>query len=474
MIGHYNLAFEIAGVLMLAVLLFYVVTQYEMPTRQSRAFRNLITYTLLAEALDVLSAFVTAQPDVYDNDVATLVNMLYFCASFWVEYYLVRYVLLPAFGEKHVDWVTTVNKVILFLALVLAISSPVTGAIFCMSDTGLYLHGPLYLLCYFIPCIYIFEAMLIVYMYNSCYSAKEFTTIVAFAVVGGMALLLQAVFFKNTLLTFFGASLGAFILFFGLETPDYRKMVFAVDQLEELKSNLEEEVERQVKLSTARQERIEKLSLETVWALADAINEKDVYTQGHSTRVAIYSAALAYSMGWDSTEIEDLFQAAVLHDIGKIGVRDNVLNKPGKLTDEEFEEIKMHTVRGAHILQNVTSYPVAKVVARSHHERWDGHGYPDHLVADEIPLMARIVAIADSYDAMSSERVYRKPLPHDVIREELVKGSGTQFDPVPLKPFIELFDNGTLDYLNQSFTRGDQIMGPADVIKLFKLWSAGR
>lgn len=216
------------------------------------------------------------------------------------------------------------------------------------------------------------------------------------------------------------------------------------------------------------------MSLETVWALADAINAKDVYTQGHSMRVAIYSAALAYSMGWDSTEIEDLFQAAVLHDIGKIGIKDSVLNKPGKLTDEEFEEIKMHTVRGAQVLKNVTSYPAAKVVARSHHERWDGKGYPDGLVGEEIPLMARLVAIADSYDAMNSERVYRKPLSREVIREELVKGSGVQFDPVVLAPFVKMLDNGTLDYLNQTFTQGDEALGPVEITKLFKLWSANQ
>lgn len=474
MIGHYNLTFEIAGVLMLGILLFYVVLQYEMPTEQSRAFRNLITFTLLAELLDVISAYVTAQPAVYDDDVLSLVNMLYFCASFWAEYYLVRYVLLPAREETFVSHMLTVNKVVLFVTLIIAMSSPVTGAIFEVTEMGIYLHGPLYFICYLLPCAYIVEAMVVVALRSSHFSRAEFTTIVTFAVVGGLGLLLQAFFFKNTLLTFFGASLGAFILFFGLETPDYRKMVFAVDQLEKLKGSLEEEVERQVKLSTARQERIEKLSLETVWALAEAINAKDVYTQGHSTRVAIYSAALAYSMGWDNAEIEDLFQAAILHDIGKIGIKDSVLNKPGKLTDEEFEEIKMHTVRGAQVLENVTSYPAAKVVARSHHERWDGKGYPDGLAAEEIPLMARLVAIADSYDAMNSERVYRKPLSREVIREELVKGSGVQFDPVALAPFVKMLDSGMLDYLNQTFTQGDKSMGPAEVTKLFKLWSANQ
>ncbi len=474
MIGHYNLTFEIAGVLMLSILLFFLVLQYEMPTEQSRAFRNLITFTLLAELLDVLSAYVTAQPEVYDNDVLSLLNMLYFCASFWAEYYLVRYVLLPARKEDLVLRALYANKMLLAVSLLIALSSPVTGAIFEVTDLGIYLHGPLYFICYVLPCVYIVEAMVVVALHGTYFSRAEFTTIVAFAVVEGLALLLQAFFFRNTLLTFFGASLGAFILFFGLETPDYRKMVFAVEQLEKLKGCLEEEVRRQVKLSTARQERIEKLSLETVWALADAINAKDVYTQGHSMRVAIYSAALAYSMGWDSAEIEDLFQAAVLHDIGKIGIKDSVLNKPGKLTDEEFEEIKMHTVRGAQVLENVTSYPAAKVVARSHHERWDGKGYPDGLVGEEIPLMARLVAIADSYDAMNSERVYRKPLSREVIREELVKGSDVQFDPVVLAPFIKMLDDGTLDYLNQTFTQGDEALGPVEITKLFKLWSANQ
>ena len=135
----------------------------------------------------------------------------------------------------------------------------------------------------------------------------------------------------------------------------------------------------------------------------------------------------------------------MLHDIGKIGVPDSILKKPGALDDEEYALIKNHTLWGAEILKNVTNVPDAKVVARSHHERWDGTGYPDGLAGMQIPLCARIVAIADAYDAMSSARVYRQPLARSAIRSELLRGRGTQFDPQLLDAFLPLFDSGELD-----------------------------
>lgn len=208
---------------------------------------------------------------------------------------------------------------------------------------------------------------------------------------------------------------------------------------------LSAEVEKQTRVATERADRLDKLNDEMVQTLAVAIDAKDKYTNGHSFRVSWYADALARRLGWTEEECSELSREALLHDIGKIGVPDSILNKPGRLSDDEFRVIQSHARTGSDILNRSANLLKASQVARSHHERFDGKGYPDHLAGESIPLHARVVAVADAYDAMRSDRIYRKGLPLDVIREELVKGRGKQFDPRLLDKFLELFDSGALD-----------------------------
>lgn len=212
-----------------------------------------------------------------------------------------------------------------------------------------------------------------------------------------------------------------------------------------LRCNLQSEVHRQTEQAEKRRKDIELLSVEIIQTLATAIDAKDVYTKGHSSRVADYAATLAENLGWSDKRIEELRYKALLHDVGKIGVPDRILNKNGRLTDEEFEIIKSHTTTGSEILKGVSNLSDMFLVARHHHERYDGKGYPDGLLGDDIPVEARVVGIADAYDAMSSDRVYRKALPKEVIRQELIKGRGTQFDPHMLDVFLNLFDSGSME-----------------------------
>ena len=216
-------------------------------------------------------------------------------------------------------------------------------------------------------------------------------------------------------------------------------------ELDHLQKQLKEEVARQTAKAEERRKQVEEMSFQTVHALADAIDAKDSYTKGHSARVAEYSIALAEELGWTHDEINDLKYVALLHDIGKIGVPDAVLNKPGKLTEVEYSVIKSHTTTGAEILKSITTVVGAVQVARHHHERYDGTGYPDHLKGEDIPIMARVVCIADAYDAMNSKRIYRNSMSKDYIREELLKCSGTQFDPNMVEAFVKVLDEGKLD-----------------------------
>lgn len=208
---------------------------------------------------------------------------------------------------------------------------------------------------------------------------------------------------------------------------------------------MEIEIKEKTQELHQRQQQIIEMTDEIISTLASTIDAKDTYTKGHSTRVARYSAILAQKLGWPKDAIMNLKYMALLHDIGKIGIPDQVLNKPGKLTSEEFDIIKSHTVIGTDILQDVKSLDGVHIVARHHHERYDGLGYPDGLAGEDIPLNARIVGIADAFDAMSSDRVYRKALPRDIILKELTKGRGTQFDPQLLDVFVQLYEAGELD-----------------------------
>lgn len=174
----------------------------------------------------------------------------------------------------------------------------------------------------------------------------------------------------------------------------------------------------------------ERIILQSMYALAKTIDAKDMYTNGHSMRVAKYSGMIAQRMGLSEKEIEDISNMAMLHDIGKIGIPDSIINKASKLTDAEYDIIKKHPEIGYQILSEMPELKDIAIGARWHHERYDGKGYPDGLKGDDIPLKARIICVADSYDAMSSNRSYRKFLPQDVVRSELEKGCGTQFDPV--------------------------------------------
>ena len=209
------------------------------------------------------------------------------------------------------------------------------------------------------------------------------------------------------------------------------------------------ENERQQQELERKQKQTELLSLQMMQTLSTTIEAKDEYTRGHSYRVAEYAALIAAELGWSSEEIQQLKHAAYLHDIGKIGIPDLILNKPSRLTDDEYNLIKKHTVIGAEILKDITFVPHIVEVARNHHERYDGNGYPDGLSSVEIPIHARITAMADSYDAMNSRRIYRNALPPEMIREEISKNRGKQFDPEITDVFLKLIDENRLVLDNQ-------------------------
>ena len=201
----------------------------------------------------------------------------------------------------------------------------------------------------------------------------------------------------------------------------------------------------QIKKYKERHERDNEIINESIETFIGFIDAKDPYTNGHSIRVAKYTKRIAEEFGYNEEEIERIYYVALLHDCGKIGVPDNILTKPDKLTDEEFEIIKSHTVRGGAILSHFKSLENAGEGALYHHERYDGKGYPEGKAGEDIPFIARIICVADSYDAMNTDRVYRKRLSKERIIEEIEKGRGTQFDPKIADVMLSLIKNNKIN-----------------------------
>lgn len=193
-------------------------------------------------------------------------------------------------------------------------------------------------------------------------------------------------------------------------------------------------------VTAEQQEREQKLLQELIESYAQVVDAKDPYTNGHSSRVAEYAVKIAELAGKSDEECQQIYFTALLHDVGKVGIPDAIINKPGKLTDEEFNIIKQHPEKGNRILSQIDEFSYLSVGAHFHHERYDGKGYPNGLKGKDIPEIARIIACADAYDAMTSRRSYRDPIPQHIVREEFVKGIGTQFDPEFARNMLHLID----------------------------------
>lgn len=214
-----------------------------------------------------------------------------------------------------------------------------------------------------------------------------------------------------------------------------RRRISRVIELYDLRNDLEAQLQEKTR-------QVERVTLNSIMVIANTIDAKDAYTAGHSFRVAQCAEEIAKRLGWDENKRLNLHYVALLHDIGKIGVPDAILNKPLALTKEEFDVIRKHPVMGGEILKDIRMIPHVGEGALYHHERYDGRGYPTGLKGKTIPEFARVITIADTYDAMSSRRVYRDKLPTEKIIAEFVRCNGAQFDPEFGQVFIDMLREG--------------------------------
>ena len=342
---------------------------------------------------------------------------LYLCSLFTIEG-----------GLERVPRRLQVCQVFFGVGIIFLVLGVLTGIYYTIDENNFYHRNYGLFISYFFPfAILILQISVIIQNYKRIARGIRipllFFTIIPFAAVI-LQFFYYGISFQNI------AIVGMAVLLYIFIILDMNKRVQEVSRLE-------------VQYLKDEQQNIMTLFNQTAMALANAIDAKDEYTHGHSMRVAEYARKIAEEAGKDEKYCTDIYYAGLLHDVGKIGVPVSIINKVGRLSDEEFAEIKKHPVIGKQILSSITKSPYLSIAANSHHERYDGRGYPDGLKGDDIPEIARIISVADSYDAMTSKRSYRDPIPQQKVREEIVKGAGTQFDPEFAKIMLHLIDLDT-------------------------------
>lgn len=236
--------------------------------------------------------------------------------------------------------------------------------------------------------------------------------------------------------------MGAFLLGIFMQTQLVR--------YEYVESTYQAELQKAV---NEERKRVEQASLLTLATISSIVDAKDKYTQQHSKRVAVYSVEIARRMGWSKQQIVNLSYIALMHDVGKVGISDTILNKPGRLTEEEFSKIKEHPQIGAKILSNIKSIDCLDEGAHYHHERYDGSGYPEGLKGEEIPLVARIIGCADAVDAMRSKREYSSVMEMQWIRNEVAQCSSRQFDPYIADIMLQMIDDGFVQRISDDWLK---------------------
>lgn len=363
--------------------------------------------------------------------VLRIFKFLVFFMSIFIVHMFNRYLVNLYLCEVKLLSVPKRLKAAEILAVIgeaLVIVSQFTGLYYTFDASNQYHRSKYYVICYLIPVMIWILQFSVIFQYRRKYDKALSIALMLVstmpAAAAGIQLFMQGMPFINLTIV------GLVIMLRVFEVRNTNRKITLANQREKM-------------LMQEEQENMRSMMEETAYALAEAIEAKDKYTHGHSSRVALYSKMIAEQFGKDERECQKIYLAALLHDVGKIGISEGIINKDSKLTDEEYAIIKTHPVIGNQILQKIKKNPDLSIGAHYHHERYDGKGYPEGLKDLEIPEIARIIAVADAYDAMTSKRSYRDPLPQQVVRNEIVKGKGTQFDPDFAEIMLGLIDKDT-------------------------------
>ncbi len=357
-------------------------------------------------------------------------GLLYFFMLF-IPFLLTHYLVDLFINEgklKKKPFLLGVCDYVFFIGLIFLVIAPFRHLYYYIDAENVYHRGSWHLLCYVFPFLIVFLHEMVVIQYR-----KRLVRRFAVVLFACIALPIVATIAQILLFRFFPISLTSI-------TMSLVVIVFYTFALNFISAQAQHAKERELLFYKEARKKETEMFEETTEALANAIDAKDKYTSGHSIRVALYSRQIAREAHLPNQTCDQVYFAALLHDVGKIGVPLEIINKVGKLTDEEYEEIKKHPVLGYQILSSIQQAPYLAEGARYHHERYDVRGYPDGVKGVDIPVIARIIAVADAYDAMTSVRSYREPLTKQAVREELRRGIGAQFDPTFARIMLRLMD----------------------------------
>ena len=343
----------------------------------------------------------------------------------WAFNHYIRDIYIDETGLKSIPVRLTVIDFIVMAGLILLGISQYTGFYYTFDEFNNYQRSPLYFISMVIPCAMLLLQLTVIVQYKKYFRKGLFISLILFTTLPLIAGGIQFLYYGLSLINITTGFLANMLYLFALKDM-----------------NVTVERARKVELDYLKKESEDnkRLFTQTAEALASAIDAKDPYTKGHSSRVAEYSRKIAELAGKDEKDCEEVYYAALLHDVGKIGISRTILNKTEKLTDDEYKIVKEHPNIGASILSSISESPYLSIGAKSHHERYDGKGYPEGLKGEDIPEIARIIAVADAYDAMTSSRSYRGTIPQQLVREEFIKCLGKQFDPVFGKLMLHLID----------------------------------
>lgn len=429
----YNLDFDIAGIIILSIVCIIFRTNYTIETKSNRLFLGFSLTALVSGILDITTALTITYASSVPVFINMFLNSLYLLSAVGATYIALEYILECV--QYKSQSLKIINYIVLIAYLLLLIFNGFTGILFHF-ENDIYQHGPIYYLNFGTPIYFLVLIITFIIIKRECFTKKQLILNCSVVIFPFIFTAMQ-VFYAEYLLTFFSYAISVTVMLFSFETPDFV-------ELKESRNELEQEILKQTAAALEKQHKIEMMSIEITKAIAQIVDERDESTHGHSLRVSAYSVLLAQSLGWEPEKVETLRLAALLHDVGKISIPDAIIQKPYKLSDDEFEIVKLHTTNVGRILHNLSTLPNAEVVAMYHHERYDGEGYPGIFQGKEIPDFARVVAIADAYDAMMSVRAYRDKMPKEKVIETMKNNRGKQFDPDYLDVFLNLINCGII------------------------------
>ena len=405
----------------------FVLFMRSLPKKRRNALLAVELCTMVLMMADCFAYTYRGDPSVLGYWVVRISNFLVFFLNIGVLYAFNAY-LRSLYQDANNLTGSKRLTVVPYLGVAgatMLIISQFTGIYYTFDSTNTYQRGPGFFLCYLIPAIILVIQITVIIQNYKKLSPQMSLSLILFSILPLFASVLQVFFYGLSLINISIAAVALLLYLFAL-----KDMNDTYAHANDLK----------IEYLTAEQQSMKRLFEQTAEALASAIDAKDKYTHGHSARVAGYSKMIARMVGKSEKDCDEIYFAALLHDIGKIGISDEIINKKGKLTEDEYEAIKQHTVIGKQILTSIVEFPYLSIGAHHHHERFDGRGYPDKLKGSDIPELARIIAVADAYDAMTSKRSYRDPLPQATVRQILIEEMGAQFDPLFATQMIHMID----------------------------------